>query len=80
MTATNHLHLSVQNPSKRPIISRGIKVPHNAQATRSNGKLEEPPPGRLPGRPPSSDKGSLVRSGASSYHYNSMPNSHVVYS
>jgi hypothetical protein len=74
MTATNHLHLSVQNPLKRSISTHVLKVPHNAQATWSNGKFEEPRPERLPGR---RDRGCLVRSGASSHHYNFMPNSHV---
>ena len=77
MTATNHVQNSVQNPLKRSISTRGLKVLHNAQATWSKGKLEEPSPERLPGRLPSSDRGCLVRSGASSHHYNSMPNSHV---
>ena len=76
MAATNHLHLLVQNPLKS-ISTRVLKVPHNAQATSSDGKFEEPSPERLPVRLPSSDRGCLVRSRASSHHYNSMPNSHV---
>ena len=68
MTATNHLHNSVQNPLKRSISTHVLKVSHNAQATWFNGELEEPPPGR---------RGCLVRSGASSIII-TMPKSHLV--
>lgn len=78
MIATNHLHVLEQNPLKLSFTSRELKVPQNAQTTSSGGELEEPPPERLPGRLPSSDRGCLVRSRAPSHHYNSMPKSHRI--
>ena len=56
--ATNHLCLSLQNPPKRSITSRVLKVPQKVQGGWSNDPLEEPLPeslpeplpGRLPGR------------------------------
>ena len=79
IVATNHCHLclSLQNPPKRSITSRGLIFLQNPQGSWSDigDALEEPEP--LLGRLPSGDRRRLVSSEASS-HYNLMSNSHVV--